>query len=121
MFPVRACFWTGAVLAAALPGAVGAGQNANPAAPTLTAPQNAVDAPARKSVDVDRYLDSAIRQERRLIELMRNFRPVIETYIQKEKPDPDVAGSPNGDEYFLGRLDLPGLPLQSVPSKPAKA
>jgi hypothetical protein len=108
MFPVRACFWTGAVLAAALPAAVAARQDASPATPNLSAPQTAVDASARKSVDVDRYLDSAIRQERRLIELMRNFRPVVETYIQKEKPDPDVASEPNGDEYFLGRLDLTG-------------
>ncbi len=108
MFPVRACFRTGALLLAALPTAVAAGQNANPAAPNQSAPQNAVDAPARKSVDLDQYLDSAIRQERSLIELMRNFRPVIETYIQKEKPDPDAVSSPNADEYFLGRLDLAG-------------
>jgi len=97
-----------AVLLAALPAAIAAGQNANPATPNQSAPQNAVDAPARKSVDLDQYLDSAIRQERSLIELMRNFRPVIETYIQKEKPDSDGTSSPNADEYFLGRLELTG-------------
>jgi len=108
MFPIRACFWTGAVLVAALPAAVAAGQNANPATPNQSVPQNAVEAPVRKSVDLNQYLDSAIRQEQRLIELMRNFRPVIETYIQKEKPDPDAVSSPNADEYFLGRMDLTG-------------
>ncbi len=98
----------GAVLLAAWSAAVAAGQNANPATPNQSAPQNAVDAPAQKSVDLYHYLDSAIRQERSLIALMRNFRPVIETYIQKEKPDPDGVSSPNADEYFLGRLDLTG-------------
>ena len=109
MFPVRARFWTGAVLAAALPVAVSAGQSAKPVTPNQSAPQNAADAPPpRKPVDLNHYLDAAIRQEQRLIELMRNFRPVIETYIQKEKPDPDAVSSPNADEYFLGRLDLTG-------------
>src|ERR1700739_2266203 len=108
MFPVRARFWTGAVLAGALPVAVSAGQSAKPVTPNQSAPQNATDSPARKPVDLNQYLDAAIRQEQRLIELMRNFRPVIETYIQKEKPDPDAVSSPNGDEYFLGRMDLTG-------------
>ncbi len=108
MFPVRANFWTGAVLVAALSAVVVAGQNATPATPNETVRQHSVDAPARKSVDLDRCVDAAIGQEQRLIALMRNFRPVIETYIQKEKPDPDAVNSPNADEYFLGRLDLTG-------------
>src|ERR1700761_4631499 len=108
MFPVRANLWTGAMLLAALPAAVAAGQDASPATPNQIAPRNAVDAPERKSVDLNQYVDAAIGQERRLIELMRNFRPVIETYIQKEKLDPDAVSSPDGDEYFLGRLDLTG-------------
>ena len=66
------------------------------------------DAQLRKPANPDQYVDSAIRQERSLIALMRNFRPVIETYIQKEKSDPDGGSSPDADEYFLGRLDLTG-------------
>lgn len=106
MFPVRAIFWTGAILAAALP--VSAGQNTGPARPNQSVPQNAADAPSRNSPRMDQYVDSAIQQEQRLIELMRNFHPVIETYIQKEKPDPDAVSSPDADQYFLGRLDLTG-------------
>jgi hypothetical protein len=108
MFPVSSSFWRGAVLAAVLPVAVSAGQNADSAAPKESAPRTVVDAPTPKSLNPDQYVDSAIRQERRLIELMRNFRPVIETYIQKEKPNPDAVSSPDADEYFLGRLDLTG-------------
>jgi hypothetical protein len=53
-------------------------------------------------------IDSAILQERRLGVLMRNFKPIVETYIQAEKPDSDLGTSPKGDEYFLSRLDLTG-------------
>ena len=108
MFAVKAFFWTGAVLVAALSPAVAAGQDANPATPNQSVPQTTGAASAGKSADLDQYPDRAIGQERRLIELMRNFKPVVETYIQKEKPDPDAVSSPNGDEYFLGRMDLTG-------------
>ena len=58
-------------------------------------------------------VDSAIRQERRLIVLMRNFKPIIETYIQqypsKESPGKEAPEkSFKGDDYFLSRLDLTG-------------
>lgn len=108
MFPVRQRFWVGAVLAAVLPAAVSSGKDADPPAPNQNAPQAVADAPPPKSVSSDQYVDSAIRQEQRLIALMRNFRPVIETYIQKEKSDPDAVSTPDADEYFLGRLDLTG-------------
>ena len=107
MFPVRAISWLGVMLAALLAG-VSAGQNANPAAPSQGVPKIGTDASARNSARVNQYVDPAIQQEQRLIELLRNFRPVIETYIQKEKPDPDAVSSPDGDQYFLGRLDLTG-------------
>ena len=108
MFPVGDIFRVGALLVTVLPVAVATGQNASPAAPSPSAPQSLADAPPRNSVNANQFVDSAIRQERRLIELMRNFRPVIETYIQKEKSDPDAVTSPDADEYFLGRLDLTG-------------
>jgi hypothetical protein len=53
-------------------------------------------------------IDSAIRQEHRLAVLMRNFKPIVETYIQQEKPDSDLGTAPKGDDYFLSRLDLNG-------------
>lgn len=107
MFAVRAGFWVGAVLAAVLPAGILAAQTSN-SPRNQSEPQIAADAPARNSARMDQYVDAAIRQEHRLIELMRNFRPVIETYIQKEKLDPDAISSPDADEYFLGRLDLTG-------------
>jgi hypothetical protein len=73
------------------------------------AAQNATSATqARKGVTFDEFVDSAIRQERRLTVLMRNFKPVVETYVQEEKHDSDVQISPKDDDYFLSRLDLTG-------------
>lgn len=108
MFSTRRVFWTVAALVAVLPVAVSSGQEANSAASISSAPSAMPGAQPPKSANPDQYVDSAIRQEQRLIALMRNFRPVIETYIQKEKTDPDATSSPDADEYFLGRLDLTG-------------
>jgi len=83
-----------------------AAQNTTPAAqiPDKVQPQP----PARKGVTFDEFVDSAIRQEGRLTVLMRNFKPVVETYVQEEKHDSDVQTSPKDDDYFLSRLDLTG-------------
>jgi hypothetical protein len=88
----------------------GTGQTPAPAAgaaqpaPTQSAPA----APARKSITLGDLIDSIVRQERRMTDLMRNFRPVVETYIQEEQPDNALGTSPKNDDYFLSRLDLTG-------------
>jgi hypothetical protein len=85
-----------------------AAQNATPASPPPTAAASASSVPAPDIAASNALIDSAIRQEQRLIVLMRNFRPIVETYIQEEKPDSNLGTSPKGDEYFLSRLDLTG-------------
>ena len=42
---------------------------------------------------------------------MRNFKPIVETYIQEQKTDPDVQTSPKDDLYFLSRVRLNGNEL----------
>ena len=88
-----------------------AGQNAAPPVPPPLPPPSAQATTylsANKSIAFDEFVDSAIRQERRLTDLMRNFKPVVETYIQEEKPDPKLGASPKRDDYFLSRLDVTG-------------
>src|SRR5215469_15134585 len=85
-----------------------AAQNATPAVPSTQKVELRPESPTRKGVTFDEFVDSAIQQERRLTELMRNFKPVVETYIQQEKHDSDVQTSPKADDYFLSRLDLTG-------------
>jgi hypothetical protein len=37
---------------------------------------------------------------------MRNYSPLVETYIQNLRPDKDLGEVPGGDKYFLGRADF---------------
>lgn len=41
-----------------------------------------------------------------MIELVRNFRPIVETYIQEERPDQDLGNVPKNDRYFLSRVKV---------------
>ncbi len=51
-------------------------------------------------------IDRAIANERALIGKLRDKEPVIETYIQELKADPELEFVPRKDHYFLGRLNL---------------
>ena len=85
-----------------------AAQNATPAAQAVDKSHLSSQNAARKSLTFDEFVDSTILQERRLTNLMRYFKPVVETYVQEEKHDSDVQTSPKDDDYFLSRLDLTG-------------
>ena len=102
MLARRTFSWLGQTVFQILVVGLVAGQNAAPAAPSLVPVRSAPSVPVH-NVAFDVLVDSAIRQERRLVVLMRNFKPIVETYIQQ-----DPGKSPKGDDYFLSRLDLTG-------------
>jgi hypothetical protein len=108
MFSLRAFSWLGRTLFGVFVVGLLVGQNATPVAQPPGLAQAPASVLARNSVAFDDFIDSAIRQERRLTDLMRNFKPIVETYIQEERPDSDLGTSPKGDDYFLSRLDLTG-------------
>jgi hypothetical protein len=83
-----------------------AGQNAASTAQPLSPPQSAPSVSTRKAIGFDDFVDAAIRQERRMTDLLRNFKPVVETYVQQQQPDSALGTSPKSDDYFLSRLDL---------------
>ena len=64
--------------------------------------QQVIDAP-RTSADA---ADRIFAQEARLVEAMHHYTPMVETYVQNLKPDPDFVTVPGSDKYFLGRLTL---------------
>lgn len=78
--------------------------------PSNQAPPNPAPAakPAAKTITLGDLVDAMARQERHLAELMRNLRPIVETYMQEERPDPALTTVPKDDDYFLSRLDLTG-------------
>jgi len=51
-------------------------------------------------------VDRAVANERTLIAKLGDKEPVIETYVQELKPDPELEFVPRKDHYFLGRLNL---------------
>ena len=70
---------------------------------------------------MDQVIDRVITNEQRLYGQMRNFSPLVETYIQNLKPDKDLGQVPAGDKYFLGRANFQKgvslVPLNDVSSK----
>ena len=90
------------------PGAQVTDAPAQPApAPTPTAATSA-PAPARTGPppSFDQAIDLIVDRENRFVEQMQRLHPLVETYIQNMKPDPELSAVPESDEYFLGRLDL---------------
>ena len=92
------------------------GQDSTSAAPPDAA-QRAPLASTSQRIVFDDFVDSVVRQERRLTDLIRSFKPMIETYIQEEGSQYRFQRGivPNGDDYFLSRLDLTGNSPSIVP------
>ena len=82
-----------------------------------TPPAPAADQPRT----MDQVLDRVINNEQRLYGQIRNYQPLVETYIQNLKPDKDLGEVPAGDKYFLGRANFSKgvtlVPLNDVSSK----
>ena len=51
-------------------------------------------------------IDRVITNENRAVQQIRQYSPLVETYIQNLKPDKDLGYAPAGDKYFLGRADF---------------
>jgi len=77
--------------------------------------------PADQPRTMDQVLDRVINNEQRLYSQIRNYQPLVETYIQNLKPDKDLGQVPAGDKYFLGRANFSKgvtlVPLNDTSSK----
>jgi len=51
-------------------------------------------------------VDKIVAQEHEEVDRLRQYSPLVETYIQYLRPDKQAGTVPNGDKYFLGRADL---------------
>ncbi len=64
---------------------------------------------------MDEAIDRVVTNENRLYGSIKNYSPLVETYIQNLKPDKDLGYVPAGDKYFLGRADFAkGVSLVSL-------
>jgi hypothetical protein len=79
---------------------------------TMAAAMPAAAQQARTMSDV---IDRVITNENRSIQQIRQYSPLVETYIQNQRPDKDLGTVPAGDKYFLGRADFSkGVALVSL-------
>jgi len=49
-------------------------------------------------------IDRIIANERALADIIRNYSPMVETYLQRMRPDNTLGFVPSEDHYFLGRV-----------------
>jgi len=95
------------VLLGAYAGAAGAqttpaADQTQPQAPQHQEPGDAVAA----VTTVNQAVDRMIAREHDENATIRRYNPIIETYIQDMKPDPQMGSIPVKDHYFLGQANL---------------
>lgn len=61
---------------------------------------------ANSKSDPNQTIDRIIANERALAETMRNYSPMVETYLQRMQPDTALGFVPGEDHYFLGRVQF---------------
>jgi hypothetical protein len=77
--------------------------------------------PADQPRTMDQVIDRVITNENRLNGQIKQYSPLVETYIQNLKPDKDLGYAPAGDKYFLGRADFSkGVQLVSLTDTDSK-
>src|SRR5580692_8815280 len=75
-------------------------QSANSAASANPAPASA------PSTTMDQVVDRALEREHALMAMLKTRTPLVETYLQNLRFDPQLGPAPVQDHYFLGRMDL---------------
>ena len=55
---------------------------------------------------VDQVVDRITAREQKEIAIIRQYSPLIETYIQDMRPDKELGSAPEKDHYFLGLADF---------------
>jgi Peptidase family M48 len=82
---------------------------------------SAAAAEPQQARTMDQVIDRVITNENRLDQQIRQYSPLVETYIQNLKPDKDLGYVPAGDKYFLGRADFAkGVSLVSLNDSESK-
>jgi hypothetical protein len=87
------------------------------AAAAVVAAPNAAD----QARTMDDVIDRVIMYENLANQRIRQYSPLVETYIQNLKPDKELGYVPAGDKYFLGRADFSeGVALVSLTDPKSK-
>src|SRR5258707_13522593 len=72
-------------------------------------------AAAQQPATLSLVVDKIVSQEQAEMQFLRQYSPLVETYIQTLRPDDHRGAVPDSDKYFLGRADLTkGLELEPL-------
>jgi len=63
-------------------------------------------ATAQQPASLSEVVDKIVSQEQVEVQLLRQYSPLVETYIQNLRPEKQLGAVPSGDKYFLGRAEL---------------
>src|ERR1700747_664990 len=80
------------------------------ASPAALAPmalgEDAPKASAEKPRTMEEVVNRVVNNENHLYGKIKEFSPLVETYIQNLKPDKELGFVPAGDKYFLAKADF---------------
>ena len=65
-----------------------------------------VSAAAQQPMTLSQVVDKIVGQEQLEMQMLRQYSPLVETYIQNLRPDKHLGSVPEGDRYYLGRAEL---------------
>ena len=61
---------------------------------------------AKPLTSPDEVAAKIVAHEQAEVQLLRQYTPLVETYIQYLRADNQAGSVPQGDKYFLGRAEL---------------
>jgi len=74
--------------------------------PQTTQPTTSTTPAAAQPTTMDQVVDRTIEREHALMDFLKTRTPLVETYLQNLKLDPQLGPVPSQDHYFLGRVDM---------------
>ena len=74
--------------------------------PTQTTPAQPNSQVQAAPMNMDQLVDRVVEREHKLMTMLQDRTPVVETYLQNVTLDPQLGPVPEDDRYFLGRMDL---------------
>ena len=74
---------------------------------------------AQQPTTLSEVIDKIVSQEQVEVQSLRQYSPLVETYIQNLRADKKLGAVPDGDKYFLGRAVLAnGVELEPLDRDP---
>jgi len=83
-----------------------AGPSSSSTTPASQPTTSQTSQPAAPPSTMDQVVDRTIEREHALTDFLKTRTPLVETYLQNLKPDPQLGPVPSEDHYFLGRMDM---------------